>query len=115
VLFEGEKSVLKMESLYPENISMALSGSNVSETHISLIENLKIKKVIIAMDKEYESVNDPAFQTYMAKMAKIAFRLKHYSDVYAVVDRTNLLGFKDSPIDKGQDTFRTLIANIEKL
>lgn len=108
IIFEGEKSVLKLQSLLPNySIGVAVCGSNISDPQIQLlIKYCKVNHIVIAFDKEYQ--NNHEYDKYVAKLSKIAQKIKPYANVSVITDRFNMLGHKDSPIDKGAETFQFL-------
>lgn len=112
VIFEGEKSVIKIESLYGEdnNFSVAICGSNLTKEHIDLMLKLDIEEVIIAVDKEF--TNEEEAKIYETKIRKVFInKLLAYFNVSVIWDIENLLDYKDSPIDKGQAIFEKLFEN----
>lgn len=111
VIFESEKSVLKCESFYNKNnISVAVCGSNISKFQRNIILNLPIEEVIIAFDKEYETITDPNYRKYYDnKLIELAYKFAPYFRTYLIVDRFDLLNFKDSPCDRGQETLEKLM------
>jgi hypothetical protein len=108
IIFEGEKSVLKLHSYLPDfSIGVAVCGSNISDPQVQLlIKYCKVNNIIIAFDKEYE--NSHGYDKYITKIYKIAQKIKPYANVFIMADRFDMLGYKDSPIDKGLDTFQFL-------
>lgn len=108
ILFEGEKSVLKMESLYPgNNIALSTSGKRVTLDHLNALLKLNIREVILAYDKDY--TNREERQKTLAEYEKIVSILSAYFDVSIIIDTESLLGYKDSPIDKTKDIFEELL------
>src|SRR5699024_3116536 len=53
IVFESEKSCLKMQSYYGHDsvISVAVCGSSVSSYHIVLLQELGVTEIIIAFDR----------------------------------------------------------------
>lgn len=108
IIFEGEKSVLKLHSYLPQqSIGVAVCGSHISEPQIQLLtRHGKVNTVVIAFDKEYTTPEE--YDKYYYKIRKIADKIKPYATTYVMMDSTNLLNHKDSPIDGGLDTFLKL-------
>ena len=52
IIFEAEKSVLKMDSIYGNNPSVAVGGSSVSEYQLNLLKVNGCEKVYLAFDRE---------------------------------------------------------------
>lgn len=109
VLFEAEKSCMKMDSFFTENNSAAVCGSNLNKNQLSiLLRSFKIKNIIIAFDKEYEKLGTPQCEKYLNKLRAIGKKYNKYFQFYYIADRDNLLDYKDSPIDKGPEVFKWL-------
>ena len=109
VIFEAEKSVLKMDTCYgSKNISVATCGQHISREQIQLLVDLGVSNVILAFDADYRTGNEMN-EVYL-KYKEIAEPLKTFFCVSLVFDTEDLLGYKDSPIDKGIDVFRELMA-----
>lgn len=113
VLFEGEKSALALDSFYNgSGIGVAVGGSSFSSKQLDLIKNLPIEEVVIALDKEWEEVGS-SLEKYYAEKIKKVFRdkLDPYCNVSVIHDVEGLLDLKDSPTDKGFDTWEKLWYN----
>lgn len=109
ILFEGEKSVLKMDTIYgTDNISVAVSGKNISKTHIQMMVELGVKEVVIAFDREYESINK--MNEKIEEYKRITKHMKHFFNISVIIDQDFLLPYKESPIDKGKDVFEKLLS-----
>lgn len=98
ILFEGEKSVLKLESfkVFP-CVSVALGGSSLSDWQAAYIGELAKEiedfEVVIAMDKD---VPKEVVVCMGNKLKGVGCNLVNY-----IIDTDGLLEEKDSPIDKG--------------
>ena len=113
VLFEGEKSALALDSFYNgSGIGVAVGGSSFSSKQLDLIKNLPIEEVVIALDKEWEEVGSP-LEKYYAEKIKRVFRdkLDPYCNVSVIWDTDGKLDEKNSPTDKGFDTWKHLWDN----
>lgn len=119
-LCESEKGVMQMSSFYEgEGLGLAVYGSNFSIQHRDMLLKLGIKEVTICFDKEYceewydEKYDKTKEQTlmfnYFKKLKKICKMLSSYFIVNIVIDFDNLLESKDSPTDKGKETFEKLL------
>lgn len=95
ILFEGAKSVMIADSWGIKNCG-ALLTSHLSQFQLKILARLGVR-VVFALDKEVAIRDDP----------NIA-RLKRYVSVDYLWDRDGLLDEKDSPADKGVDTFMKL-------
>lgn len=110
ILFEAEKSVLQIESFYPNNnFSLALCGSNLSSFQVDLILDLGVESVYLALDKENSDTLDEKSIAYQEKLLRIGRMLANYVKVYVLYDDNGLLELKDSPSDKGKEVLETLM------
>lgn len=108
VIFEGEKSVLKMEDFFPgNNMSVATSGKAISQDHIDALLKLEIKEVILAYDKDYTTREE--LDNKLNQYQDIVAKLKPYFNVSIIMDYNNKLQLKDSPADRGVETFSELL------
>lgn len=95
IIFEGAKSVMIAYSWGIRNCG-ALLTSHLSQFQMKILAKIGVR-VVFALDKEIVIRDDP----------NIA-RLKRYVTTEYIWDRDNLLDEKDSPVDKGVDTFMKL-------
>lgn len=110
ILFEGEKSVLKLNSCTSLNNSVATCGSTLNKIQLELVmKTCRPKEVIIAYDKEYETNFTASSTKYLEKLYDMAQKYTHYCDFSIIFDMRGLLDMKDSPIDKGYDVFTVLM------
>ncbi len=109
ILFEGEKSVLKCESFYPNNnISVAVLGSNISNYQREMVLDLKIEEIIIAFDKEWENRDEKIAS--LKKMQEVGRRFAPYARVYLLFDKNDELIKKgEAPCDRGKETMESLL------
>lgn len=107
ILFESEKSVLQLDSIYGGyGIGVGVSGSSFSDRQLELIKGLDIDEVIIAFDKEFNEVGDPLEKYYAEKIQKTVInKLLPYFSVTVIWDTKGLLKLKDSPTDYGGSVF----------
>lgn len=110
ILFEGEKSVLKMESMFPgNNVGLATLGQRVTLDNLQDLIPLGISEVVIAFDRDYTNKDEyeeryKAYQN-MAKILTPFFRISY------IMDDEFILEHKDSPIDRGKEKFELLLKN----
>jgi DNA primase len=110
VIFEGEKSVLKMEDFYPDNnIGLATTGKKISLEHLNSLIELGIKEVVLAYDKDYKTTQE--MKDKLIEYDSIVNLLKPYFNVSIIMDYDGKLGPKDSPADKGKEVFDYLLKN----
>ncbi len=108
ILFEAEKSVLKQFTITKgKGYSVALGGHSISEEQVEFI--LKNTpgdcEVVLAFDKDV--ITDPDFGEEGFK--EIADKFKPFRKVSYICDKYNVLGEKDSPIDKGVKLWNVLL------
>lgn len=118
VLFESEKSVLKYDSMYKENIALAIFGMNFSKWQRDMVLSLGVEEVIIALDKQYiqedidnkaNKINYNEFTSYFKKIRKIVKMFEKQCNVLIIMDFNNLIKYKSSPIDYGKQVFEALL------
>ncbi len=108
VIFEGEKSVMKMEDFYPNsNISVATLGKKISLDQLELLLPLELDEVMLAYDKDYKTAAE--MKEKIIEYDKIVSILKPYFKVSLILDTENKLNYKDSPADKGKAVFEELV------
>lgn len=110
VIFEGEKSVLKMETYYPgNNIGLATAGKKITLDQLNSLLKLNVHEVVLAYDKDYRTPEER--KAKLEEYEKITQLIKPYFRVSIIMDYGNDLWYKDSPIDKGKATFDDLMKN----
>lgn len=99
-IFEGEKSVLKRDSLRDET-GVAVSGKFISDEQVRIICGLNINEVVIAFDKDVsiEEIRHSCSKFY--KIRKVSY----------IYDKWNILGKKDSPADATNKNYQFLFDN----
>lgn len=95
IIFEGCKSVLIAHSWGIENCA-ALLTSHLNPSQMKILAKLGCH-VVFALDKEINVREDKNIQ-----------KLKNYVNCEYLWDRNNLLEPKDSPVDKGKETFEAI-------
>lgn len=105
-LFESEKSVMQLESFNISNCGAAVCGSNLNKFQLKLlIKNCQPNEIVICFDKEEKDGEDK----YFNKLFNLCSKYKNYCNFSFIYDRNNLLEMKDSPTDKGEETFKKLL------
>lgn len=107
LLFESEKSILKADSWNIHN-ALAVFGSNISKRHIEMLLELGVNDVVLCMDSDYRQVGDDDFKFFVAKMRKLAGKLRGYFNVSIIYNNRGYEGYKYSPVDFTYDQFMTL-------
>jgi len=110
IIVEGEKSVLLDTGYYGDlSNTVACCGSSLNKFQVNLLTNiLGVNEITIAFDKEYQDWSSTEAQEYRAKIENICKRYKWQATFYYIWDIDNLLGYKDSPFDKGKEVFEQL-------
>lgn len=98
LLFESEKSILKADSWHIHN-ALAVFGSNISKRHIEMLLELGVNDIVLCMDSDYRQVGDDDFQFFVAKMRKLAGKLRGYFNVSIIYNNQGYDGYKYSPVD----------------
>ena len=109
IIFEAEKSVLKMDTAYGNNPSVAVGGSSISEYQLNLLKTNGCEKVYLAFDREDG-------EKWENKLDKICQRIVNFGlECYIIEDKEGkYLDLKDSPIDNGQEVFEILLQGARK-
>lgn len=113
VIFEGEKSVLQMDSVYGDkSIGVAVCGSSFSRFQMKMLLDLGVEEFIFAFDKQYE--NEEEEKEWSDKIYRLAQPLLKFGvKVTKIWDNLEegLLGYKNSPFDKGGKVYSKLVKN----
>lgn len=102
ILFEGCKSVLLADTYGIHNCGAILT-SHLSPLQMRVLVGLECR-VVFALDKDVNIHSDHNIN-----------KLKRYVNVEYIHDEGNLLGDKDSPIDRGKEVFQALYVGKSKL
>ena len=118
IIFEGAKSVMLAHQYgYPFAVASHTFGANPN--HISMLIECGAKEIILAFDRQYETVDeeDRQWKLYEKKTQGLAEKVKAYVNVSRIVDYDDhpLLNYKDAPIDQGAEVFRELFERREML
>ena len=110
IIAEAEKSVMLDDGYYHElSNCVACCGSTFNKYHISLLTDiLGANEIIIAFDKEYEDWRTPKAKKYREKIEKMCKKYSNQASFSYIWDYDNLLKEKDSPFDRGKETFEYL-------
>jgi hypothetical protein len=108
VVFEGEKSVMKMDSIFgSENVSVAVSGRALTKEHIALLLEAGANNIILAFDRDYTSHNE--LEEEVKKLSSLLTYAKNFLNISLIIDYDFVLEHKNSPIDQGVETFNDLM------
>lgn len=117
-IFEAEKSVLQMATMYgiENNWSVAVCGSNISHDQIALILSMDVNEVVLAFDADHLGAKgDQDTIEYEQKLLKIVTPLLPYVNISIIFDYDHLLPHKASPSDCGKEIFEKLYHNRVRL
>lgn len=110
ILFEGEKSVLLCDTHFPNNMSAAVCGSGLNKHQLEiLVKQCGVQNIVLAFDKEFQTPTSEEAKTYFDKLVTLSKKYQAYCNFSFIFDSKGLLGYKDSPIDKGPDIFKELL------
>lgn len=109
ILVEGEKSVLLYETYYGSaaNICVAACGSSIHRYQIEMLKKIGVNRIIIAFDKEGKNYKEK--QKYYQKLKNYCLKFSSLCKMGFLWDYQKLLELKDSPLDKGKETFEKLL------
>ena len=116
ILVESPKSVMQADSFDMPNICCGMFGMGFSLQKLKILLSLGVDKFIITLDKQYEKIGNTEYKAWEKKVNKIIDIVRPYANEISVIwDKDNLLDYKDSPTDKGQDVFMKLFNEREVL
>ena len=111
-VFESEKSVMQMESFTMDNCAVAVCGSQFNKWQLKiLLKECRPQEIVICFDNEELKGSDK----YFNKLYDIGDKYKNYTSFSFIYDRENLLDYKDSPTDKGEEVFKQLLKRRVKI
>ena len=110
IIFESEKSCLLYSSYFGEenDISVACCGSNISIYQMHMLLEAGAKEIIIAMDRQFQEINDDEFKRLTAKLKRFHAKYKNFVLVSFIFDKKMITSYKASPIDEGPEKFLQL-------
>lgn len=113
IVYEGEKSSLLYASFFGEenDISVAVCGSSLITYQVKLLLSLGVEEIIIAFDKQFKEIGDKEWERWTKKLYDIHTKYGVYVQISYLFDKKDLLDYKDSPVDKGKETFLKLFKN----
>ena len=100
------------ESMFNVDISVACCGSNLTSHQFKLLQDLGVEEIIIAFDKQFNKPGDDEWKRWTKKLTEIHKKYSGFVKISFMFDtKGDLLGYKDSPIDKGREVFQYLYEN----
>lgn len=105
-IFEAEKSVFKRDTVGKATgdfTAVAIQGHYISDEQAKILCDLNLSEYIVALDKDVslEEVEYMCSKLYAYGAEKVTY----------IWDSFNLLGEKDSPVDKGYKVYQKLVDN----
>ncbi len=113
VVFESEKSCLKMASFFgtENDISVACCGSNFINYQFQLLNNLGVSEIIVAFDRQYQQIGSEEWKRWTHKLTDIHKKYGKYTQISFLFDKGYTLPYKAAPIDLGPEVFLQLYNN----
>jgi hypothetical protein len=113
IVFESEKSCLKYRSFFGEenDISCAICGSSFIQYQAWLLINQGAKEIVVALDHDFTDLSSEVAQRQIKNLKQIHNKYGKFVTISFLWDKENLLGYKDSPIDKSKEVFLELYKN----
>lgn len=114
VLFEKidnmEKSCLMYQSYFgiDNDISVACCGSSVSSYQIKLLVEAGAQEIIIAFDRQFQTIGDAEYNHLKTNLIKIREKYGTFVNISCIFDKHMITSYKASPIDEGAEKFLTL-------
>ena len=117
IIFEAEKSVLLSNSYFDDfSTAVATCGSQLNRFQINLLtKKLGVNEITLAFDKEYEEPFSEKGRIYRQKLIDKCKKYQGLATFYYIFDEHGLLKEKDSPIDRGLETFNKLFSKRIKI
>lgn len=109
IVFEGEKSCLKYASMFgaDSDISVATCGSNLIQHQVDLLtQPWMAKEIVIAFDKQFKEVGDQEYKQWTRKLTALHNKYSKLVNISFIFDvKGDMLGYKESPVDRDKETF----------
>ena len=109
-VFESEKAVLQYASMFGQenNLAVAVCGSSFINYQAWLLMNLGVEEIIIGLDKQFQDTGDAEFKKLVKNLKNIHKKYGRFIKISLLFDKSNLLGYKESPTDRDKETFLKL-------
>ncbi len=115
-LVEGEKTVLKFDTLYNEkNIALAMYGKNLGSARRNQLIQLGVNKVVYIPDNDWIGKSQADFDNWEQEIIRFGKQFNGYAQVEVVWDNLGLLNPKDNAMDGDKETWEKLYKNREIL
>lgn len=114
IIFEGAKSVMLAHSYgYPFSVASHTYGASLN--HIAMLIQAGAREIILAFDKQYKDFDGVEWVIYEMATTDFSQQFKGHVTISRIVDKSNMLQYKDAPIDQGKEIFESLYSNREVL
>lgn len=114
IVTESEKAVQQYISYFglANNLCVAVCGSSLSRYQFNLLMECGVKEIVIAFDKDFETIDSKEREEVEDKFTKIYNKFGSEVNMSFLFDsQCNVLGYKASPLDEGKDKFLYLFRN----
>ena len=110
VVLESEKGVMQYGTMFGQenNIAVAICGSSFINYQAWLLIQLGVKEIIVGLDRQYKELNDDEHKKLVRNLKNIHKKYGQFVTISYLFDTNELLGYKDSPTDKGPEVFMKL-------
>lgn len=109
-VFESEKSCMQYASMFGEenDLSVAICGSSFIQYQAWLLINLGVEEIIIGLDKQYKDFGDNEHKKLVKNLKQIHNKYGKFVKITYLFDKNDIIGYKDSPTDRGKEKFLLL-------
>ena len=91
------------------DISVAVCGSSLINYQVQLLLDLGVQEIIIAFDKQFQKSGDDEYKRWIKKLTDLHKKYSNLCQISFMFDKSGEdLGYKESPIDRGAETFTKL-------
>lgn len=114
IVVESEKSFMQLVNYLglASVIGVAVCGSSLSKYQFELLQSYGAKEIVVAFDKDYHDGNDiENYNHFVDKLKRINNKFGAKCNLSFIVDTDDMLGYKNSPTDKGKNVFFNLFRN----
>jgi hypothetical protein len=90
---------------------VACCGSSFIQYQAWLLMELGVEEIIIGFDKQFQEKGDKEFKKLTKNLTTIFKKYGHLVKISYLFDKEDLLGYKESPTDRGKEVFEKLYKN----
>ena len=87
------------------DITVACCGSSLLSNQVELLLKLGVEEIIIAFDKQFKEIGDAEWKRLTKNLYALHRKYGAYVQISYMFDKEDLLGYKESPIDRGPEIF----------